>query len=157
MGLPSRRNKKNSAKCCRIDLAKYSSLRQAFNSSHRATPYPPNISTSVQRCFSLIWRREVAQRQINVETTLCTSMLKFTTFNNVETTLCISMLNWTTLDNVETTLSFSTSIFTTLGNVETTLRIWPFGKKIKPWFKNKIIFLSFKEYGGLKIFIFSPL
>ena len=71
----------------------------------------------------------VAQRQINVKTTLCTSTLKSATFNNVETTLCISTLNWTTLDNVKTTLSFSTSIFTTLGNVETTLRIWPFEKK----------------------------
>ena len=79
--------------------------------------------------FRLIWRRDVPQRQINVETTLCTSTLKFTTLGNVETTLCISTLNWTTLDNVETTLSFSTSIFTTLGNVETTLRIWPFEKK----------------------------
>ena len=63
--------------------------------------------------FRLIWRRDVAQRQINVETTLCTSTLKFTTFNNVETTLC-----------------FSTLIWTTLGNVETTLRIWPFEKKL---------------------------
>ena len=62
--------------------------------------------------FRFIWRRDVAQRQINVETTLCTSTLKLTTFNNVETTLCVSMLNWTTLDNIETTLSFSTSIFT---------------------------------------------
>ena len=106
--------------------------------------------------FRLIWRRGVAQSEINVETTLCTSTLKFTTLNNVETTLCFSTLNWTTLDNVETTLSFSTSIFTTLGNVETTLRIWPFEKK-KPRFKSKIIFLSFKEYAGLKIFFnFSP-
>ena len=93
----------------------------------------------------------------NVKSTLCTSTLKFITWNNVETTLCSSTLNWTTLNNVETTLSFSTSIFTTLGNVETTLQIWPFEKKIKPRFKNKIIFLSFKEYAGLKIFfIFSP-
>ena len=61
------------------------------------------------------------------------------------TTLCFSTLNWTTLDNVETMLSFSTPIFTTLGNVEATLRIWPFGKKIKPRFKNKIIFLSLKN------------
>ena len=109
-----------------------------------------------QRRFSvvvrLIWRRDVAQRQINVETTLRTSTLKSTTFNNVETTLCISTLNWTTLDNVETTLSFSTSIFTTLGNVETTLRIWPFEKKIKSRFKNKIIFWSFKGYAWLKTF-----
>ena len=118
--------------------------------------------------FMLIWRCNVAQRQINVET-LCTSTLKFIMFNNIETTLCISTLNWTTLDNVkttssfstsifttlgnvETTSSFSTSIFTTLGNVETTLRIWPFQKKNKPRFKSKIIFLSFKEYAGPKIF-----
>ena len=80
--------------------------------------------------FRLIWCRGVAQRQINVETTLCTSTLKFPTFINVETTLRISTLNWTTLDNVETTWSFSTSIFTTLGKFETTLRIWPFGKKV---------------------------
>ena len=52
--------------------------------------------------FRFIGRRDVAQRQIKVEATLCTSTLKFTTFNNVKTTLCISTLNWTTLDNVET-------------------------------------------------------
>ena len=43
-----------------------------------------------QRCFSvvlrLIWRRDVAQRQIKVETTLCTSTLEFTTLSNVEST-----------------------------------------------------------------------
>ena len=33
--------------------------------------------------FRLIWRRDVAQGQINVETTLRTSTLKSTTFNNV--------------------------------------------------------------------------
>ena len=85
--------------------------------------------------FGLIWRRDVA-RQINVETTLC-----------------MTTLNWTTLDNVETMLSFSKSIFTTLGNVETTLWIWPFEKKNKPRFKNKIIFLNFKEYAGLNVFL----
>ena len=79
--------------------------------------------------FRLIWRHHVWQRQINVETTFCTSTLKFTTSNNVKTMLYILTLNWTTLDNVQTTLSFSMSIFATLGNVETTLRIWPFGKK----------------------------
>ena len=73
--------------------------------------------------FRLILRRDVAQHQINVEATFCTS------------TLCFSTLNWT-LDNVETrldnveTTSFSTSIFTTLSNVETKLRIWPFEKKL---------------------------
>ena len=74
--------------------------------------------------FRLIWNRDVAQRE------MCTSTLKFTTFNNVETKLCISTLNWTTLDNFEITLSFSTSIFTTLDNVKTTLRIWTFEKKL---------------------------
>ena len=53
--------------------------------------------------FRLIWRRDAAQRQINVETTLCTSTLKLATFSNAETTLCSSTLNWTTLDNIETT------------------------------------------------------
>ena len=38
-------------------------------------------------------------------------------------------------------------------NTVSNMIIW---KNIKPWLKNKIIFLSFKEYGGLKIFIFSP-
>ena len=106
--------------------------------------------------FRLIWRHDITQRQINVETTLRASTLKSTTFSNVETTLCISTLNWTTLDNVETTLPFWMSIFTTLDNVETTLRIWPFQKKKqktnKPRFKTKIIFLRFKEYARLKIF-----
>ena len=46
--------------------------------------------------FRLIWRCDVAQRQINVDTTLCTSTLKFTTFNNVELTLYISTSKWTT-------------------------------------------------------------
>ena len=70
-------------------------------------------------------RRDVGQRQIKVETTLCISTLKCTTSNNVEPTLCISTLIWTTLDNVQTTLSFSTSSFTRLVNVETTLWKWP--------------------------------
>ena len=62
---------------------------------------PTNISTLFQRCFNvvfkLIWCGDVAQRQIIVETTLCTSVL------------------WM--------LPFSTTILTTLGNVKTTLRI----------------------------------
>ena len=78
-----------------------------------------------QRCFNVVFwlivRRDVGQRQINVETTLCISTLEFTTSNNVESTLRISTLMSTTLDNVEATLSFSTSSFTTLVNVETTL------------------------------------
>ena len=78
--------------------------------------------------FRSIWRRNVSQHQINVETTLYTSTMKFKTFNNVESTLSISTLNWAMLANVKTT-SFSTSTFTTLGNVETTFRIWPFEKQ----------------------------
>ena len=134
---------------------------KTFIRPYRRTDFSTLAAISTQQTFQrrfnvafrLIWRRDVAQRQINVETTLRTSTMKSTTFNNVETTLCISTLNWTTLDNVETTLSFSRSIFTTLGDVETTLRIWPFQKKPnKPRFKSKIIFLRFKEHAGLKIF-----
>ena len=95
--------------------------------------------------FRLTWRPDVAQRQINVETTLCTSTLKFTTFNNVETTLYVSTLNWTTLDNFETMLSFSTWIFTALGNVETALQIWPFGKKLSLDWKTKWYFWAWKN------------
>ena len=66
-----------------------------------------------QRCFivvfRLIRRRDVEQRRVNVETTLCISTLEFTTSNNVKSTLCISTLIWTKSDNVETTLPFSTS------------------------------------------------
>ena len=54
--------------------------------------------------FMLMWRRDVAQPQINVETTLRLSTLKFTTLSNVELMLPISTLTWTTLGNVETTL-----------------------------------------------------
>ena len=110
-----------------------------YYSTHNVPVYSSrNIETVTQQTFQsrfhvvlgLIWRRDVAQRQINIETTLCISTLKFTTYNNVETMLCFSTLNWTTLDNVETMLSFSKSIFTALGKVETTLWIWPFEKKI---------------------------
>ena len=62
--------------------------------------------------FWLMWRHDVRQRHINVETTLC-----------------ISTLTWTTLDKVETALSCSTSSFTTLVNVKTTLWKWPLLKR----------------------------
>ena len=49
-----------------------------------------------QRCFNVVFwltrRCDVGQCQINIETTLCISTMKFTTFNNVESTLCISTL-----------------------------------------------------------------
>ena len=87
-----------------------------------------------QRCFNVVFwltqHRDVGQRQINIETTLCISMLKFTS-NNVESMLRISTLTWTTSDNIETTLPFSTSSFTTLVNVETTLWKWQLLKRTK--------------------------
>ena len=68
-----------------------------------------------QRCFNVVFwlirRRDLGQRQFNVETTLYISMLEFATWNNVESMLCISALIRTTLDNVEITLSFSTSSY----------------------------------------------
>ena len=73
-----------------------------------------------QSCFNvdfrLIWCRDVAQHQINVEineSTLCLWRLEYATLNNVESMLSISKLIWTTLDNVETTLYFLMSILTT--------------------------------------------
>ena len=70
--------------------------------------------------FRVIWLRDVGQCQINVETTLCMSTLKFTTLNNVTSKLSVSALILTTLEKVETMLLFSTSSFITLINVKTT-------------------------------------
>ena len=67
--------------------------------------------------------------------------------------MCFSKLNGKTLDNVETTLSYSTSIFLTLDKVETTLRVWPFEKKIKPPFKNKIIFFELQRKSWTQNFL----
>ena len=112
--------------------------------------YPANISMSVQRCFQV----DMTSRRRTTSNHRWSNVV----YVNVEIyDLFISTLNWTTLGNFETTLCISTSVFTTLGNVETTLPIRPFHKKINPRFKSKLIFLSFKEYAGLKIFfIFSP-
>ena len=88
----------------------------------------------------------------NVETTLSKSTLNC----NVEQrriNLAYFNVDLNKVRKSQSNMSFSTYIFPTLSNVETTLWIWPYGKKkIKPWVKNKIIFLSFKEYTGLKIF-----
>ena len=100
-----------------------------------------NTQETFQRCFNVVvrmrWRRNDGQCQINVETTLCMSTLKFTTLNNVKSTLPILMLILTTSGNVKTMLLFSTSSFITLINVETTLWIWPFSKG---WKEQKNIF-----------------
>ena len=105
---------------------------------HWIVQYPQQ---AFQRCFNvvirLIWRCDVRQRQINVETKLYLSTLKLSTLSNVESTLSISTLILTTLDNVETMLLFSTSSFTTLINVKTTLWIWPVAKR---WKEQKCIF-----------------
>ena len=85
-----------------------------------------------QRCFNVVFwlmrRGDVRQSQVNVETTLCISTLKFTTSNKFESTL-----TWTTLDNVETTLPFSTSNFTTLVNVEIMVMKMTASKKNKKY------------------------
>ena len=99
--------------------------------------------------FSLVWRHNMDQHQINVETTLSISMLEFTTSSNVKSTLCISTLMWATLDNVETvktTLSFLTSNFATLVNVETTLRKWTFPKRAKKIILNLIHWIQSFNY-----------
>ena len=108
------------------EVSSYIWSREAWNERYLSAcigTLQVNISTLFQRP---IWRRDVGQRQINVETTLCKSMLKLTTLNNVESTLSISTLILTTLDNVEKALRFSTSNFTTLTNTKAVLQIWPF-------------------------------
>ena len=82
--------------------------------------FPENNKETQQtfhHCFNvvirLIWLREVTQRQINVETTLCLPILKLTTLN-VKSTLSISTQILTALDNIETMFFFPTSSFTTL-------------------------------------------
>ena len=90
--------------------------------------YIASSQQTFQRWFSvafrLKWRHDVAQRQINVETTLRTSRLKSTTFNNV----VYFKVELSNVRQRRNKLSFSTSILATLGNFETTLRIWPFQK-----------------------------
>ena len=99
-----------------------------------------NTQETFQRGLTVVtvmWRHDVGQCQINFETALYISTLKFTMPKNVKSTLSISVLILTTLDNVETMLLFSTSSFMTLINVETTLWIWPFSKS---WKEQKNIF-----------------
>ena len=107
------------------------------------------LKQSVKMNFSLVWRHNMDQHQINVETTLSISMLEFTISSNVKSTLCISTLMWATLDNVEavkTTLSFLTSNFATLVNVKTTLRKWTFPKRAKKIILNLIHWIQSFNY-----------
>ena len=102
-------------------------------------------------------RRDVGQRQITIETTLCISTMEFTTSNNVESMLCISTLIWTTLENVETTLSSSTLIWTALVNVETTLWKWPFLKWTKQIISNWIHGIRSFNYYFILFFTLFPM
>ena len=80
--------------------------------------------------FRLVGRRDVAQRQINVEKTLCIS------FRQRWSNVVIFNVNFHNVWQRRNKVANTT--------------IWK--KKIKPRFKNKIIFLSFKDYARLKIF-----
>ena len=103
-----------------IGLAKLCSLLATFFNTPETFHYCHNVAVRV------IWRCDVGQCQINVETTLCMSTVTFAMLNNVKSTstLSNSTLILTTLDNLETLNSASS--FTTIINVETTLWIWPF-------------------------------
>ena len=97
----------------------------------------PSKHLTLNVAVRVIWRRDVRQCQINVDTTLCISTLKITMLNNVESTLSISTLMLTTLGNAKTMLLFSKSSFTlinietTLIDIETTLYIRSFWKSQK--------------------------
>ena len=115
---------------------------------------------TLQRCFKVIFwlvrRRDVRQRQINVEPTLCILTLEFTTSNNVESMLCISTLIWATLDNVETTLLFSTLIWTMLVNIETALWKWQFLNRTKQIISNRIHEIGSFNYYFIIFFTLLP-
>ena len=80
----------------------------------------------------MIWRCNVGQCQINIETMFCMSRL---TLNHIESSLSISTMIWT-LHNVKTMLLFLTSSFTALINVEKTLNttIFKMLKRAKKYF-----------------------
>ena len=67
-------------------------IHEEYKAGKENEPSQQTFQCRFNVVFRLIWRRDVAQRQINVET-WCASTLKFTTFNNIETTFSISMLN----------------------------------------------------------------
>ena len=74
----------------KLDLTK-----SRYNLLKRANDHVKEVpQQTFQRCFNVVFRlirrRDVGQRQINVETMLCISTLEFTTSNNVESTMFIS-------------------------------------------------------------------
>ena len=144
--------KRLSHRCFPVNFAKF--LRAPFLIEHLQWLLLPIISNCYSQqifkcCFSivfrLIWRRDVVQRQINFETTLCTS-----TLSNVKLTLSVSTLIWTTLDNVETTSSFQRRFSQRWATSKQRCKNDHLKKvKIEPRVKNKM-FLSLKWYTGLK-------
>ena len=90
-----------------------------------------NFQCCLNVAVRVICHRDVGQCQINVQTTLYMSMLKFKPLNNIKSTLSIWKLILTTLDKVETMLLLSMSSFIVLINVEAKLWIWSFFKKWK--------------------------
>ena len=113
-----------------------------------------------QRCFNvvfcLIQRRDVGQRQINVETTLHISTLEFTTSNNVKSMLYISTLIWNNVRQ-RRDIVVSTSSFTALVNVETTLWKWPFLKITKQIISNRIHGIQSFSYYFIIFFTLLPI
>ena len=78
-----------------INITKSLSLLATFINIQETFPCCLNVAVRV------IWRREVGQYQINVETMLCLSTLKFKMMKNVKSTMSISTLILTILDNEE--------------------------------------------------------
>ena len=100
-----------------IDLTKLCSLLATFGNTQETFHHCHNVAVWV------IWRCDVGQCQINVETMLCMSTVTFAMLNNVKSTstLSNSTLILTTLDNLETLNSASS--FTTIINVKTTVNM----------------------------------
>ena len=76
-----------------INFTKLCSLLATFFNTQETFQRYLNVVVRV------IWRRDVVQGQINVETTLSMSTLRFTMLNSIKSRLSISTLILTTLGN----------------------------------------------------------
>ena len=76
-----------------INFTKLCSLSATFFNTQETFQRYLNVVVRV------IWRRDVVQGQINVETTLSMSTLRFTMLNSIKSRLSISTLILTTLGN----------------------------------------------------------
>ena len=101
-----------------INFMKLLSLLVKFNNTQETFQHYLNIVVRV------IWHRNIWPCQINIETMLCMSTLKYTTLNKIKSTML-----------------FSTLMLTTLVNIETMLWIWSFSKS---WKKQKKYFCTSK-------------